>query len=77
MLRPDDPWFLDEAVDEPGEVFKALPEIRKYLVPAPPEEELGLRSLLENPDTFAHAWWRDQASRSSRKCQPASRPRAA
>lgn len=41
MLRPDDPWFLDEAVDEAGELLKALPEIRQYVVPAPPEEELG------------------------------------
>jgi hypothetical protein len=77
MLRPDDPWFLDEAVDEPGELLKALPEIRQYLVPTPPEEELGLRSLLEDPDNFAHGWWRDQAARSGRKCPPAPRPRAA
>lgn len=77
MLRPDDPWFLDEAVDESDELLKALPEIRQNLVPAPPEDELGLRSLLEQPDTFAHAWWRDQASRSGRKGAPAPRPRAA
>jgi hypothetical protein len=77
MLRPDDPWFLDEAADEPGELLKALPEIRQYLAPAPPDEDLGLRSLLDQPDTgaFAHPWWRDQARRSGHRGTP--RPRAA
>jgi hypothetical protein len=54
MLRPeDDPWFLDEDVDEFVEALKALPEIRQQLMPAPREDELGLRSLLERPDTLA------------------------
>ena len=76
MLRPDDPWFLDEAVDEPDELLKALPpELRPQLVPAPPEEELGLCFLLEQPGAFAHSWWRDQASRSARSA--ALGPRAA
>ena len=75
MLRPDDPWFLDEAVDEPAELLKMLPGVRPPSTPMPAEEDLGLRSLLEHPDHFAHAWWRDQASRSGRKLAP--RPRAA
>ena len=74
MLRPDDPWFLDEAVDEPGELLKALPEIRQYVVPSPPEEELGLRALLERPDVFAHGWWREQVIKSGRTSAPALRP---
>jgi hypothetical protein len=77
MLRPNDPWFLDEAVDEPGELLKALPEMRQYMAPAPSDEDLGLRSLLEQPEAFAfaHPWWRDQARRSGRRGTP--RPRAA
>ena len=75
MLRPDDPWFLDEAVDDGEELLKSLPEIRQNLAPAPPEAELGLRSLLERPEGFAHAWWRDQAARSGRN-GPALRPHA-
>ena len=66
MLRPEDLSFVDEAVDEPSELLKALPEIRQYAAPGPPEEDLGLRFLLERPETFAHSWWRDQASRSGR-----------
>jgi hypothetical protein len=76
MLRPDDPWFLDEDVDEFVEMLKALPEIRQRLEPAPPEEELGLRSLLEQPDTLAHTWWHDQASSNEPTLRP-TRPRAA
>lgn len=77
MLRPDDPWFPDEMVDEPDELLKALPEIRQNLMPAPPDDAIGLRSLLEQPDTFAHLWWRDQAIRSGRKSVAAPRRRAA
>jgi hypothetical protein len=67
MLRPEDLSFLDdEAIDDPSELLKALPEIGQYVTPAPPEEDLGLRSLLERPEAFTHAWWRDQARRSSR-----------
>jgi hypothetical protein len=77
MLRPDEPWFLDEAaVDEPADLVRVMPEVRQYLVHAPADEELGLRSLLEQPGVFAHSWWRDQASRSGRKSLPALRPRA-
>jgi hypothetical protein len=64
MLRHDDPWFLDEDVDEFVEMLKAMPEIRQHLTPAPAEEELGLRSLLERTDTLAHTRWHHQASTS-------------
>ena len=75
MLRPEDLSFLeDEAVDEPSELLKQLPEIGQYLTPAAPEEDLGLRSLLERPEAFAHAWWRDQASRSGRTIDRLPRP---
>ena len=29
MLRPTDPWFLDEAVEDPTDLVKMLPEIRQ------------------------------------------------
>jgi len=74
MLRPDDPWFQAEAVDESGELLKAMPEIRQYVVSAQREEDLGLRALLEQPDIFSHGWWREQASKSGRTSAPALRP---
>ena len=76
MLRPTDPWFLDEAVDDPTDLVKLLPEVRQYLLPPPPGEELGLRSLLEQPVHRGHPWRREQAGR-RRKHAPSSRPRAA
>lgn len=76
MLRPDDPWFLDEAGDESGELMKALPEVREQLSGLP-DEELGLRALLEHPDALAGAWWRDQARRSGRSGAVSARPSGA
>jgi hypothetical protein len=65
MLKPVDLSFMDEsAEDDPAELLKALPEIRNEVAATPADEDLGLRSLLERPETFSHAWWRDQASRS-------------
>jgi hypothetical protein len=77
MLRPTDPWFLDEAVEDPTDLVQVLPEIRQYLAPPPPEEELGLRSLLEQPGHFTHAWWRAQAGKSRGKYAGPSRHHAA
>lgn len=65
MLKPVDLSFMDEAADDPAELLRAMPEIRHEIAPAPADDDLGLRSLLEHPEAFAHAWWRDQASRSS------------
>jgi hypothetical protein len=79
MLRPEDPWFLDldEDAEDPSALLAVLPDIRPYLEPTPAEEDLGLRSLLEHPDCFAHPWWRDQAKRSARTSVTSPRPRAA
>jgi hypothetical protein len=75
MLRPEDLIFQeDEVADDPAELLQALPEIRQSVAPTPPEDDLGFRSLLEGPETFAHAWWRDQASRSGRTIEPMLRP---
>jgi hypothetical protein len=71
MLKPVDLSFMDEAADDPAELLKALPEIRKEVGAAPTDDDLGLRSLLEDPEAFSHAWWRDQAGRSGSRRWPA------
>ena len=48
MLKPDDFFFLDEGEDT-SELLRALPEIRHNLEPAPRDDELGLRALLDWP----------------------------
>jgi hypothetical protein len=65
MLKPVDLTFMDEAAEDPAELLRALPEIGQELAAAPLDDDLGIRSLLERPEEFAHTWWRDQASRSS------------
>jgi hypothetical protein len=59
MLRPDDPWLLDDPVDCATDLFRVLPEIRPYLEQSPQDDDLGLWSLLEEPAALAHSWWRD------------------
>jgi hypothetical protein len=71
MLKPVDLSFMDEASDDPAELLKALPEIRQEVASAAADDDLGLRSLLERPEAFTHAWWRDQASRSRSRRFPA------
>ena len=75
MKKPVDLSFMDEAeaAEDPAELLKALPEIRHEVAPAPADDDLGLRSLLERPEAFAHAWWRDQASRSGSRIRPMRR----
>lgn len=57
MLQPDEIFPFDEGED-PAELLRALPEIRDNVAPAPRDEELGLRSLLDwkepMPPTWAH-----------------------
>jgi len=72
MLKPVDLSFMDEAAEDPAELLKALPEISYEVAPGPTDDDLGLRSLLERPESFAHSWWRDQARRSGSNPQ---RPR--
>jgi hypothetical protein len=74
MLKPVDLTFMDEPTDDPGELLKAWPEIRYEMGPAPADDDLGLRSLLEQPEAFTHAWWRDQASRGTSSTRPTHRP---
>ncbi|HVY26186.1 MAG TPA: hypothetical protein VHB79_06520 [Polyangiaceae bacterium] len=77
MLRPDDPWLLDDPVEGAGDLFRVLPEMRPYLAQSPQDDDLGLRSLLEQPEALAHSWWRNQASKSARTSAGSLRPRAA
>lgn len=70
MLRPVDVTFMDDADEQPTELLRALPEIRHELKPEPGDDDLGLRSLLERPELFSHAWWRAQASRGARPRLP-------
>jgi hypothetical protein len=75
MLKPVGLSFMDEAAEEdPAELLEALPEIRHEVPPAPADDDLGLGTLLGRPDAFAHAWWRDQASRSGSSIRPNAPP---
>jgi hypothetical protein len=71
MPKPVDLSFMDEAAEDPAELLTALPEFRHEV--APTDDDLGLRSLLERPEAFTHAWWRDQASRSGSSIRPMRR----
>lgn len=77
MFRPVDVTFMDEADERPDELMRALPEIRHELTPEPTDDNLGLHSLLEQPELFAHAWWRAQAYRSSGRPRRSAPHRAA
>ena len=55
MLQPDEIFLLDEGED-PAELLRALPEIRHNLTPAPRDEELGLRALLDWREPSPPAW---------------------
>ena len=54
MLHPNDLWLMD---DEASDVLLTLPEIRQLVDAGPPDEQLGLRSMLERPETLSKAWW--------------------
>ncbi len=60
MLDPSDLWLLeDEApLDQPAEVLQTMPELRLLADPDPDDDELGLRSILEDPDVLSKAWRR-------------------
>jgi hypothetical protein len=74
MPKPVDPRIMVEVAEGPAELLEDLPEIRQEVAPLPVDDDLGLRALLERPETFVHPWWRDQARRSSPSIRPAPRP---
>jgi hypothetical protein len=76
MQKSVDLSFLDEPVEEDAaELLRALPEFRHEVAFEPDDDDLGLRSLLERPEAFSHAWWRGQATRSASRNR--SRPHSA
>ena len=57
-MRENDPWLMEEdmPLDEPSDLLLTMPEIRQLVDPARPDEQLGLRSILERPETLSKAW---------------------
>jgi hypothetical protein len=55
MLQPDEIFPFDEGEDS-AELLRALPEIRHNVAPAPRDEELGLRSLLDWKEPMPPVW---------------------
>lgn len=72
MRRMVESSFTEEAQAAPAE---APAETRHEVGATLTDDDLGLGSLLEHPEAFAHAWWRNQARRSSRGNQPIRPPR--
>lgn len=58
MLNRDDAWLMDLSDGEPADAFQTMPELRQWLGPRRPDDELGLRALLERPDVQARSWRR-------------------
>jgi predicted glycosyltransferase len=67
LHEEDDLWLTEELpTEEPAELLRALPEIRQYFGPDQPEEEVGLRSILERPEALSKAWWREETTQRRR-----------
>ncbi len=58
MLDQTEPWLMEEEMllDEPSDLLLTMPEIRQLADPRRPEEQLGLRSILECPEALSRAW---------------------
>jgi hypothetical protein len=58
LLDQNDPWLMEEEtrLDEPSELLLTMPEIRQLFDPDPPDEQLGLRSILDRPEMLSKAW---------------------
>jgi hypothetical protein len=58
MLDENDAWLMEEdiALDDSADLLLTMPEIRQLVDPARPDEQLGLRSILERPETLSKAW---------------------
>lgn len=66
MLDHDDLWLLEELpLEEPSELLQTMPEIKQY-VGADPDDEAGLRSILNRPEALTKAWWRHANTRKRR-----------
>ena len=58
LLDQNDPWLMEEEtpLDEPSELMLTMPEIRQLFDPDPLDEQLGLRSILNRPETLSKVW---------------------
>ncbi len=55
--------FIEELpLDEPSELLRSMPEIRQRLDHAAADDELGLRAVLDRPETLSRAWRRHAIS---------------
>ncbi|WP_394841021.1 hypothetical protein LZC95_28590 [Pendulispora brunnea] len=62
-MRTRDPWdelaSLDELPDdEPADPLAIMPEIKPYLREETQDDDIGLRSLLEQPEALSKYIWR-------------------
>jgi len=58
-----DVWLVEEPVlDEPADLL-TIPELKQYFGREPHDEELGLRALLETPETPPSPWWCEEQPR--------------
>jgi len=77
MLPVDDLWLMeDPPIDEPADVL-TIPEVKQHVVHDHHDDDLGLRSLLERPETLSKSWWRKEhrlrrASSKTTRRQPAT-----
>lgn len=58
-LLLDDLWLMDDepSIDEPSEVLRAIPGMRKW-IDLDRDEQLGLRAILEQPEVLSRTWRR-------------------
>jgi hypothetical protein len=64
LHEEDDLWLTEElSIDEPSELLRAMPELRQYVRADHPDDDFGLRSILEHPEALSKAWWRHGSGR--------------
>jgi hypothetical protein len=70
-MLADELWLMEElSADEPSELLRSLPEIRRCFEPERSDDEVGLRAILDRPEALSKAW-RRQARRAR---TPRARP---
>ena len=67
-------WLDEPPTEDPSEVLN-MPEIKRRVSRELPEEEIGLRALLEHPEDISGSWWQEQRARrqSRRRARETSR----
>jgi hypothetical protein len=79
MLDPDklcfdEFWMLDDALNQESIDVSTLPEIKLVSSRVPPDDELGLRALLAEPEAVRSALWAKVAPLRLRHSAPDSGP---